>query len=294
MRADLEILEGACDIHVHTNPDVFPRMVDDVEAARGAKEYGFRAIITKSHQLETASRAHFARRIVGGIDIFGSTTLDYTHGGLNPFSVDAVIKVGGKKVFMPTTDAAYHKELFGAIGGVGSYEAGGGIGALYAEQPPLRIIDGKGKLLPAVRDILKLAAEAGIIVSAGHTSMEEIWALLAECKDMGIRKVVVDHPFFTKIPVEAQEEIARAGGYINYAYWDICPKFYCVSLPELAAAIRRVGPARAVLSSDAGQLFNAPPAECLRTYVQMLLEEGFTSQEIRRMVCDNPGFLVYG
>ncbi|MFQ5915442.1 MAG: DUF6282 family protein [Nitrospinota bacterium] len=294
MRADLEILQGACDIHVHTNPDVFPRMVDDVEAATLAKEYCFRAIITKSHQLETASRAHFARRAVEGIDIFGSTTLDYTHGGLNPFCVDAVIKVGGKKVFMPTTDAAYHKELFGSIGGVGSYETAGPIGALYARQPPLCIIDDEGKVLPAVLDILKLIADANIIVSAGHTSLKEIRALLRACKDMGIKKVVVDHPFFTRIPVAAQEEIVKAGAYINYAYWDICPKFFCVSLPELAAAIRRVGPDRAILTSDAGQLFNAPPAECLRTYVQMLLEEGFSFREIRQMLCDNPGFLIYG
>jgi hypothetical protein len=293
MRADLEILQGACDIHVHTNPDVFTRMVDDVEAARGAREYGFRAIITKSHQLETASRAHFARRLVEGIDIFGCTTLDYTHGGLNPFCVDAVIKVGGKKVFMPTTDAAYHKELFGAIGGVGSYETAGHITALYAEQTPLRIIDDKGELLPQVWDILKLIAEANIIVSAGHTSLEEIRVLLPACKDLGIKKVVVDHPFLTKIPVDAQEEIAQAGAYINYAYWDICPKFFCVSLPELAAAIRRIGPERSVLSSDAGQLFNAPPAECLRTYVQMLLEEGLSPKEIRQMVCDNPAYLIY-
>ena len=142
MRSDLEILQGACDIHVHTNPDVFRRMVDDVEAARGAKAYGFRAIITKSHQLETASRAHFARRLVDGIDIFGSTTLDYSHGGLNPFCVDAVIKIGAKKVYLPTTDADYHKELFGSIGSLGGlYQAEGHITALYAQQPPLKIID---------------------------------------------------------------------------------------------------------------------------------------------------------
>ena len=295
MRSDLEILQGACDIHVHTNPDVFRRMVDDVEAARGAKAYGFRAIITKSHQLETASRAHFARRLVDGIDIFGSTTLDYSHGGLNPFCVDAVIKIGAKKVYLPTTDADYHKELFGSIGSLGGlYKAEGHITALYAQQPPLKIIDERGKILPAVRDVLKLIAEAGIIVSAGHASLEEIRVFLRETKDLGIRKAVVDHPFLTKIPVAAQEEIAREGAYINYAYWDICPKYYCVTLPKMAEAIRRVGPDRAVLSSDAGQLFNAPPAECLRTYVQMLLEEGLSPREIRQMVCDNPAFLIYG
>lgn len=294
MRPDLEILQGACDIHVHTNPDVFKRMVDDVEAARGAKEYGFRAIITKSHQLETASRAHFARRLVQGIDIFGSTTLDYVHGGLNPFCVDAVIKVGGKKVYMPTTDAAFHKELFGSIGGIGGiYDTQGHITSLYAEQPALKIIDDAGNILPAVRDILKLIAEANIIVSAGHTSLEEMRAFLRETKDQGIRKVVVDHPFLMKISVAEQEELADAGAYINYAYWDICPKYFCVSLPEMAAAIRRVGPERSILSSDAGQLFNAPPAECLRTYVQMLLEEGLSTEDIRRMVCDNPASLIY-
>ncbi len=294
MRPDLEILQGACDIHVHTNPDVFQRMVDDVEAARNAKEFGFRAIITKSHQLETASRAHFARRLIQDIDIFGSTTLDYVHGGLNPFCVDAVIKVGAKKIYMPTTDAAYHKELFGSIGGIGGiYDTQGQITELYAAQKALKIVDDTGKILQSVRDILKLIAEANIIVSAGHVSLKEIKVFLKETKDLGIKKVVVDHPFLTKISVAEQEEIAQAGAYINYAYWDICPKYYCVSLPDLAAAIRRVGPERSILSSDAGQLFNAPPGECLRSYVQMLLEEGLSPENIRQMVCDNPASLIY-
>ncbi|MEM3056719.1 MAG: DUF6282 family protein, partial [Candidatus Bathyarchaeia archaeon] len=37
MRKDLELLKGALDIHVHSGPDVFPRLMDAVEAAEAAK-----------------------------------------------------------------------------------------------------------------------------------------------------------------------------------------------------------------------------------------------------------------
>jgi hypothetical protein len=37
MRKDLEILQGAVDMHIHSAPSLFPRLVDHVEAAEGLK-----------------------------------------------------------------------------------------------------------------------------------------------------------------------------------------------------------------------------------------------------------------
>ena len=45
-------------------------------------------------------------------------------------------------------------------------------------------------------------------------------------------------------------------------------------MAEFAAAIRRVGVKRSVVSSDCGQLHNPPVVEALRITCQLLLEEG--------------------
>ena len=37
MREDLEILQGAVDMHIHSAPSLCPRLVDHVEAAGGLK-----------------------------------------------------------------------------------------------------------------------------------------------------------------------------------------------------------------------------------------------------------------
>lgn len=39
-RPDPELLRGAIDMHVHTRPALFPRLLDDVEYAEIAVQYG--------------------------------------------------------------------------------------------------------------------------------------------------------------------------------------------------------------------------------------------------------------
>ena len=43
-----ELMQGAIDVHIHTGPDVFDRLVDDFEAAKQAKEAGMKVILIKT------------------------------------------------------------------------------------------------------------------------------------------------------------------------------------------------------------------------------------------------------
>jgi hypothetical protein len=43
----LDLLEGAIDIHIHSAPDVYPRILNDIELALQAKDMGMRAILIK-------------------------------------------------------------------------------------------------------------------------------------------------------------------------------------------------------------------------------------------------------
>ena len=51
------LLEGAIDIHIHSAPDVYDRIMNDMQLARHAKEMGMRAILIKNHFAMTADRA---------------------------------------------------------------------------------------------------------------------------------------------------------------------------------------------------------------------------------------------
>ena len=89
MRQDLELLKGAIELHVHTAPDLFPRLQNHAEFVQMAKQAGYRAVVIKSQNMGSADRVPFIRMLVPGIDVFGSITLNYSVGGLNPFAVSA-------------------------------------------------------------------------------------------------------------------------------------------------------------------------------------------------------------
>jgi predicted TIM-barrel fold metal-dependent hydrolase len=56
--------------------------------------------------------------------------------------------------------------------------------------------------------------------------------------------------------------------------------------------INAVGPERTVLSTDLGQVHNPPPCEGFRMFIRVLLEKGLSKESIKKMVQDNPAYLL--
>jgi len=296
MRQDLELLKGAIELHVHSAPDLFPRLVDHVEMVQMAKAAGYRAVVLKSQNMGTADRVPFIRMIVPDIDVFGSLTLNYSVGGINPFAVNAAIGFGAKVIWMPTIDARHHMNFFGGLGQFGSsIKSEKKLPDFYKKATGLTVLSEDGKLLPDVRDIMDLVAANNLAFSFGHTSIEEMMALAKGCQEAGVKKMFVDHPDigFTKVPVETQVELARMGVKMNYVAAQISPRFYCISPKEVAKNIRQVGVENALISTDVGQITNPDPIETMRSYVQILLDEGFSPGEVKTMLHDNPAAFLY-
>ena len=80
-------LAGVIDMHVHAGPDSRPRAMNDLEAARRARDAGLRAIVLKNHFTMTADRAALAIEQVEGLEIFGGIALNRAVGGINPEAV---------------------------------------------------------------------------------------------------------------------------------------------------------------------------------------------------------------
>jgi hypothetical protein len=295
MRPDIEILHGAIDIHIHPGPDLYARHQDSVELARTAQEAGLRAVCLKCHNFPTAQTAVLTQKEVPGIDVFGSLVCNLQVGGLNPIAVETAIKYGARQIYLPTIDSENHVKLTGGV--VGQHGKGlmiqGGLSEYTLKHPRINILDREGNLLPQVYEIIKLVAEAGIILNAGHISFEEMKVLIPEAKKQKVQKLVVDHPFFSKLSVAQQQTLAEQGAFINFTAGELLPRWWRASVEDFANALRQIGPARSVLSTDCGQLHNPQEVESLRIVCQLLLEEGLSEEAIRTMLHRNPGDLLY-
>lgn len=297
MREDQRLLHGAIDTHIHAAPSLFPRVCDHIECARGAAAAGMRGVVFKVHHGDTSGRVPIVREVVGdAIEIHGGVTLNSPVGGFNPFAVDTAVKMGAKMVWMPTISALNHLQKLGAPHFPGMKQVRG----VQLKEEGLTIFsdERRRRIRPEVRTICRLIAEADICLSTGHLAVDEVRALIPLAKEEGVRHIIVQHPeYIVDASIEEQVEFAGMGAYIEhlaifcFTHWGAYPtnkEAPPISVGEQAKMVRAVGPARTILSTDLGQLHNAPPWEGLRVFVQLMLESGVQAQEIETMLHDNP------
>ena len=270
------LIKGAIDMHLHSSPDVVPRLMSDIELTRSAKDAGLSGVLIKCHHTPTSARAALAMEAVGGgISVFGGLVLNNSVGGLNPVAVETEIKLGAKEVWMPTISAAnfasYHK---------GSH-------------PSVDVTDQTGRLKPEVQDILDCIAANDVILGTGHLSAEECELLAMAALERGVKKILITHPEFeaVRMPVEMQQRLAGKG-----VFFERC--FYATNSPqklppqEVAEHIKAVGAETTVLSTDFGQVFNRPPVEGLKEFIATMMHYGISDAEIEIMIKKNPRLLL--
>jgi Family of unknown function (DUF6282) len=293
-RPDLELLQGAVDIHIHHGPDLYPRIQDAFELAESARAAGMRAVCLKTHNFPTAPMALLARKHVPGIDVFGSLTCNLEVGGVNPSAVEAAIKYEARQIWLPTIDSTNHALVTGSVGQHGrGLTIKGGLSDYARNKPRLFLLDADGEVADALHEIFRMVADADIILNLGHISFKEMTAIVPAAQRAGVKRIVCDHPFFSCLSLAQQSELADQGVWINFTAGELLPRWWRVSVADFAAAIRNVGVRRAVVSSDCGQLHNPPMVEAIRITCQLLLEEDFTPDEIKRLLHHNPAELLY-
>ena len=293
-RRDLELLHGAVDIHIHHGPDLYPRIQDPIELAQDAKAAGMRAVCLKTHNFPTAPMALLVRKVVPDIDVFGSIACNLEVGGVNPSAVEAVIKYGARQIWLPTIDSTNHAVVTGSVGQHGrGLTIAGGLSDFARNKQRLFLLTAAGALVPALHEIFRMVADADVILNLGHISFQEMKAIVPAAKQHGVKRIVCDHPFFSRLALAQQVELADQGVWINFTAGELLPRWWRVSIADFAAAIRNVGVKRSVISSDCGQLHNPPMVEALRITCQLLLEEDFTTEDIKVLLHHNPANLLY-
>jgi hypothetical protein len=275
---DAALLKGAIDIHVHSLPDDRPRALDVVDAAVQARDRGMRAIVLKNHYESTAGDVYLVRKLVPGIEIFGGIDLNLTVGGINPAAVEHMTRVTGgwgRIVWMPTFDSENQVR--------------------YAKETRASVSVAKnGELLPAVREVIALIAKHDLILATGHSSADEALLLLREGRRQGVRRMVVTHAINPPILMTADHmrEAAQLGAFIEFVGSTPEGPDAAARYDRMAAAIRQVGAASCILSSDLGQAGNPLPAVGFARFMAALMARGVTRADIERMTKENPARLL--
>lgn len=283
-------LEGACDLHIHSAPDIVDRIGNDIEIALRAREAGMRAIVLKSVLEPTVSRAWHVTQQVEGIRVFGGVVLDYHVGGLNPMAVSPAIEMGAKIVWLPTYHALGHEIAFGALGSFGYTKENSRSRTLE----PITILDEEGNIKGSVMEIMEMCKDAGIILATGHIHASETLKLARAAKETGFRKLVVDHPFF-KVPdldIATVGELVRLGAYMEFCANELCPIPRSANLYDYISCFEKYGVDHFILASDAGHNRKGWPAEELRIFAQLLGYAGAKEDQLHQMMNENYNFLL--
>ena len=233
----------------------------------------------KSHYLDTAGRAGILRELYPELTIVGGIVLNRSVGGINSAAAERSAQAGGRMLWFPTMDALSYQR----------YHHRNDPGADLSSY--LTVLDENDRLLPEVLDVLDVAAAYHLATGTGHLGAHEGMILVQEGLRRGCRMVLThcDNPanFYT---VEQQVEAVRWGAMIEHSYlttlWGRTP------IEEIARMIRATGCENVFLTTDYGQPKSPYTDEGMLQYAQDLLGQGFTEEDLDRMMRRNPARLI--
>ncbi len=278
-----ELVRGAYDLHVHVEPDLAERRIDDLGLARRFAELGLAGFVLKSHYAPTAERAAVVRAAVPGVRALGAIALNNGVGGLNAQAVEIAARGGARIVWLPTVDAENEANEDGPKPAKQPVWR-----AIQEEFELVGVADGPVQLTESgLAKVFDVVARHGLVLATGHLGRAEIHTVVDAALAAGVTRVVVTHPDYPTqgVPVEEQRELAERGAVLERCFAPIHSGK--VSWDETFEAISATGPEHNVLSTDLGQVTNPPVEDGLALMADRLLEAGFSEQDVRTMAVVN-------
>lgn len=289
------LLRGAIDLHCHSGPSLMPRALDSAQALFEAADAGMRAVLVKDHFYSAAPlvlqlQALFADR---GVRLLSGVPLNNASGGFNSFAVAHGLNLGARYVWMPTLSAANHV----------AYERGkldpkGNFPKPTRSMPtvePLTVLTSNGTVRDEVKPILELIAEHDAVLSSGHLNIREIWPLFKEAKARGVRRLVVNHPtYIIGASLSDIRQLVDMGAFIEHSIGMYVP----VTTEgnnrgeELREVITAGTVGRTFFGSDLGQRGNGHPVLGFQHILNMLIDLGYSEEDIGAMTSANAAELV--
>lgn len=287
------LLRGAIDIHAHLDPDSYgphsnqaARALDIIDMARRVRSARMRGFVIKQHYDQTAQLAYIARKVVPEVEAFGMLCMNLTVGGLNPAAVHHFAEVKGgfaRIVSMPTWDSENY--------------------VLKSRNPNRQsiVVARDGELLPEAKTLIETVAAAAIrdtdaklALATGHVSAEEGLMVVREARRQGIGSIVVTHAIGHPIDMtlEQMKEAASLGAFIEFVAGFLIGGRASFTVQQYYDAIREIGPAHVILSSDGGQVNRSFPEELIAVVAGELRDRGMTAADLHQMMVANPAALL--
>jgi hypothetical protein len=280
---------GVIDMHVHSHPDVFGRNLDDIDVAQLAKARGMRGILLKNHVAETASRAALVMKVVPGIEVFGGVVLNKAVGGINPDAVEWMHRTyggRGKVVWLPTFESDKHVKTLSKPDAVGLTVAP------------------NGQVSPQMEAILTIIARENLLLATGHVHPEEIIAVVKRGRELGVKNMLVTHGL-TNVPgmtMAQAKQVTDMGAVIEVCFLQFLAgpnaplpfltHWTQVNAKHVAQAVKELGAASLVISSDLGQSGNMVHPDGLEAAIAAMKKEGISDADIDTMMRKNPARLL--
>ena len=291
------LVRGAYDLHVHVEPDVMRRRVTDLQLARRCWDVGLAGFALKSHYVPTAERAAVLNDALNGaVQVLGTLTLNAAVGGMNPLAVEIAAREGARIVWMPTLDAANHRDKAADLPPGATPPMWLALQRELSEQgitvPPVPVLDDAGRPLPATLEVLRLAARHQLVVATGHLSAREARIVAEAAFEAGVRHVIITHPEFPQQDMGLADQVALAqqGAFLERCFTTPFTGKY--DWARMVANIRATGPEQTIVTTDLGQPTNPPVEDGLALMADALQTSGFTDEEITIMIVANSRLLA--
>ena len=250
-------LEGLIDIHIHTTPDIKPRLQTDIEAAMGAKRELMHSIVLKNHYEPTSGRAMVSSAVTG-FPVYGGVVLNSSVGGLNPNAVEVALGLGGRFVWFPTI----------------SYS-------------PVEMDWEK------VEEILHIVSENNMVLATGHLKPWDIFTLIDMARSHGIWRIIVNHPLTRVVGASLDEQVEMSShAYLEHCYVACMEGHDNLDPGLIKDSIKKIGAKRCIMATDFGQIHNPSPINGMKMFISSMLEKGISIDDIRIMSMENPKKLI--
>lgn len=285
-----DILKGILDIHVHAGPSVANRQVDAADMLKAAVVAGYRGVLVKDHYFPSCMGVKMVQEHCDaqGVEIYSSMCLNNSMGLFNLMALDAAINMGAKIIYFPTVSSKnhidHHKGNF-----VGS-------GKMSVPETPVVYVDENGVMDPAAVECLKLMAEKDVVLGTGHGTAWEIDHLVEKALEVGVKRILVNHPqFHIGASYEQMTKWAKLGAYIemNVCVFTSGSKLGSLDDQVIADMLKAVPLEQMILDSDMGQNGNGSPVEGMYRFIRLLMDKfGLSEEDINLIAKTNPAKLL--
>jgi hypothetical protein len=292
-----DLVRGAYDLHVHTGPDIMPRLTTDIELARQCRQWGQAGFVIKSHYTPTAGRAALVRMVFPDVNALGAITLNDAVGGMNVMAVEVAAREGARLVWLPTVDSVNE-----AIKGASVPQAQlpfwaklqRELQAQGVKSKLVRVVDENNNVFPETRACLAAIAKHHLVLATGHLGRDEIFAVVDAALEEGVQQIIITHPEFPtqNLSAEDQAALAQRGAWLERCF--TTAHTGKVSWEQMFANIRATGPQYSFIATDLGQPGNPPAQDGLALMADRLLAAGFSETEVVTMAVTNTVRLATG